>query len=401
MKKIVFFAVAFMMLAGVADAQTTTTTQADIEAINSLTEQINELQEQRKAKLSELIIKLGQGSRGEAVTALQTLLALDPAVYPQGLVTGYFGPLTSQAVKKFQAKNGLEQVGFVGPRTVEKLKKWADDNELTVDEDNSGPGNAWGKGKRLCAIVPPGHMIAPGFLKKYGERPNLPSCQTLPPGIKAKIDGNWDDDHGDNDDDDDDDDDNNAPDIDDVDTDDVTAASVKITWETDENSDSRVWYSKNNPVVTTGDANKVDSAMVKEHTVILTGLEEDTTYYFVVGSEDSDDNLAKSSQGSFETDEEDNTDPDIDDLDESNITDSGAKITWTTDEPTTDKIWYSTSSGVSTGGSANMVDNTLGTEHSFTLTGLDDDTEYFYVIEVTDSSGNDTFSSEGSFTTQD
>jgi peptidoglycan hydrolase-like protein with peptidoglycan-binding domain len=34
-----------------------------------------------------------------------------------GPVTGYFGPLTSEAVRKYQRANGLEAVGALGPKT--------------------------------------------------------------------------------------------------------------------------------------------------------------------------------------------------------------------------------------------------------------------------------------------
>ena len=58
---------------------------------------------------------LSLGSTGEEVTLLQTLLAKDTSIYPDGLITGYFGGLTRQAVRRFQAKYGISQVGRVGP----------------------------------------------------------------------------------------------------------------------------------------------------------------------------------------------------------------------------------------------------------------------------------------------
>jgi len=64
---------------------------------------------------------LALGSEGSEVTQLQTFLASDPEIYPDGLVTGYFGSLTQAAVKRFQAKHGLPQVGRVGPLTRAKL----------------------------------------------------------------------------------------------------------------------------------------------------------------------------------------------------------------------------------------------------------------------------------------
>lgn len=61
--------------------------------------------------------QMRKGSRGKNVRVLQRLLASDPLVYPQGLVTGYYGSLTEKAVKKFQEDHGISPVGEVGPET--------------------------------------------------------------------------------------------------------------------------------------------------------------------------------------------------------------------------------------------------------------------------------------------
>lgn len=63
------------------------------------------------------------GARGTQVTALQQYLATDSTVYPSGLITGYFGNLTRQAVINFQVKNGISAVGRVGPQTLAKLNE--------------------------------------------------------------------------------------------------------------------------------------------------------------------------------------------------------------------------------------------------------------------------------------
>jgi len=44
---------------------------------------------------------------GPEVTKLQGLLAKDPSLYPEGLITGYFGLLTQRAVQRFQCKYGI------------------------------------------------------------------------------------------------------------------------------------------------------------------------------------------------------------------------------------------------------------------------------------------------------
>lgn len=65
--------------------------------------------------------QLDLGSRGADVSRLQTLLATDARVYPQGLVTGYFGNLSKAAVMQFQAGYGIPVVGRVGPMTLARL----------------------------------------------------------------------------------------------------------------------------------------------------------------------------------------------------------------------------------------------------------------------------------------
>ncbi|GGR97262.1 hypothetical protein GCM10010169_47280 [Micromonospora fulviviridis] len=58
---------------------------------------------------------LRQGSRGAAVTQLQTRLTA--LRYDVGGVDGIFGPSTHHAVVAFQKVNGLVRDGIVGPRT--------------------------------------------------------------------------------------------------------------------------------------------------------------------------------------------------------------------------------------------------------------------------------------------
>jgi peptidoglycan hydrolase-like protein with peptidoglycan-binding domain len=73
------------------------------------------------ASADTLYRQLEIGMSGADVTALQTFLAQDPTIYPQGLITGYFGSLTKSAVSNFQARNGISSVGRVGPATLPVL----------------------------------------------------------------------------------------------------------------------------------------------------------------------------------------------------------------------------------------------------------------------------------------
>lgn len=63
------------------------------------------------------------GMKDAEVFNLQKVLSLDPAIYPEGEVTGYFGKLTESAVKRFQQKYGIRITGQVGPQTRAKLHK--------------------------------------------------------------------------------------------------------------------------------------------------------------------------------------------------------------------------------------------------------------------------------------
>lgn len=65
--------------------------------------------------------QLEEGNSGTDVSALQAFLAKDVTLYPQGLVTGYFGMLTKAAVSNFQSRNGISAVGRVGPQTLPVL----------------------------------------------------------------------------------------------------------------------------------------------------------------------------------------------------------------------------------------------------------------------------------------
>lgn len=75
------------------------------------------------AGLTGLTKELDHGARGDDVKALQEFLAKDASIYPEGLVTGYYGPATTRAVKRFQATYGISQVGRVGPATLKKLQE--------------------------------------------------------------------------------------------------------------------------------------------------------------------------------------------------------------------------------------------------------------------------------------
>ena len=91
---------------------------------------------------------LARGARGDEVKQLQEILSEDFDIYPEGLVTGFFGLATEAAVKRFQEKYNIESLGTIGPKTREKL------NELIA------------KGAGKSGVIPPGLLHAPGIQRK-------------------------------------------------------------------------------------------------------------------------------------------------------------------------------------------------------------------------------------------
>jgi len=76
----------------------------------------------------KLKANLTVGSTGAEVTALQKYLAQDKDIYPEGKITGTFGPATEAAVKRFQTKHDLmckdgTACGYIGAATRQKLEE--------------------------------------------------------------------------------------------------------------------------------------------------------------------------------------------------------------------------------------------------------------------------------------
>jgi len=131
-----------------------------LEQISNLQTEMLRLQGETKKvekRIEKFTKSLQKGIKDEDVERLQEFLAQYPDIYPEGLITGYFGPLTEKAVTKFQEKHaedvlkpyGLNKgTGFVGEKTMAKINKL-----LTEDIGVSGQ-------------IPPGLIITPGIQKK-------------------------------------------------------------------------------------------------------------------------------------------------------------------------------------------------------------------------------------------
>lgn len=74
-------------------------------------------------------VNLTLGMRSSDVYRLQQLFATNKEIYPEGTLSGYYGPLTQEAVQRFQIKYGVvtstDDAGYgsVGPKTRAKLQE--------------------------------------------------------------------------------------------------------------------------------------------------------------------------------------------------------------------------------------------------------------------------------------
>ena len=177
-----------------------------------------------------------------------------------------------------------------------------------------------------------------------------------------------------------------------------------IAWTTDEGSDSVVQYDITTSTWGSYASSESNGSMVTNHSVNLTGLLPSTTYYFQVGSTDSSDNgPTTSDEVSFTTDPPpDTTPPVVSNVQVASKTHDSAVITWTTDEQSNSAVQYGTVSSGWGSYPSSQNDDSLVTDHSVTLTGLNGSTTYFFQAGSSDGSGNGpTVSSEMNFTTDE
>ena len=176
-----------------------------------------------------------------------------------------------------------------------------------------------------------------------------------------------------------------APTISSVATSSVTLTSFTVTWSTNEVGSSIVEYGTNTSSYNSLAGSNTDS--VTSHSVTVSSLSGNATYYFRVRSADSAGNSATDSNGGAGWEVRtvaDTTAPTISNI-STLVNNTTTQITWTTNEAANSEINYgSTSSSLNTTASS----STLQTNHAITITGLTADTTYYFRVRSTDASSN-------------
>lgn len=133
------------------------TTSSLLTLLQSLMKQVEDLQKQLSALRgevqevrAELKDGLKEGMSDDDIKKVQELLASDPSIYPKGIVSGYYGPLTKEAIKNLQRRHGLTETGEIDAETKALILEY-------FKEKTNGK-------------LPPGLLRAPGIDKKIMER---------------------------------------------------------------------------------------------------------------------------------------------------------------------------------------------------------------------------------------
>jgi hypothetical protein len=184
-----------------------------------------------------------------------------------------------------------------------------------------------------------------------------------------------------------------APVISNVATSAITSTSVTVTWTTDQASSSLVNYGTTTGY---GSSSTPNTSLVTSHSVTLTGLTAGTTYDFDVVSANASSVSGTSSNSTFTTSAASGTPPNVSYVADWGISNTGATVTWSTDQLSSTQLAYGTTTAL---GQLSPLQTTLASSHGVTLTGLNPGTTYYFVAQSTNSGGVTGYSTQFSFTT--
>lgn len=172
----------------------------------------------------------------------------------------------------------------------------------------------------------------------------------------------------------------------------MAGGSVKLSWNANTENDVtgyRVYYG-----TSSGNYSQVADAG-KVTTFTVNGLQDGSTYYFVLTAYD---NAGNESGYSAEVPATilDTTPPLISAVAAINLTTSGATITWTTDESSDSQVDY----GISTSyGASSSLNSQMVTSHSVTLSGLSASATYHFRVNSRDAASRIATSNDFTFIT--
>jgi hypothetical protein len=171
----------------------------------------------------------------------------------------------------------------------------------------------------------------------------------------------------------------------------ITTKKATISWTTDRGSDSKVAIGTSSGSYSPSEVGNSDQ--VTAHELDLDNLAAGTTYYFIAKWTDEDGNTGQSQEYSFTT----SPAPVLKEVTTASTTLSTATITFTSKQATKVAIYFGKSE--SFGGFKTVNTSLAESSYSFSLSGLDDGSKYFYMLSAFDEEGNEYEGNIFSFTT--
>ncbi len=333
-----------------------------------------------------LIGNLSEGMTGDQVKLLQATLANDASIYPEGKITGYYGKLTREALKRFQKKHGLSGNGAMSQETLKKINELLRQSSIDqedADEDNDGKNEK----KRFCDFDASWKQEEGHRGKHRGwDKINLPRCKNIPGGTTTTPPATTTPD-------------TLAPAISAITVGSISSLTGSMSWTTNEVASSKLYLGTTSPVATTV-ATWTNISLVSAHTATLSGLTANTTYYFVIEAADAAGNKSLSAQGSFMTTiAPDVTAPVVSGFSVAPTGSTTATAAFTTNEAASTRVYYGVTTPLNTTTAASVFDATLVTSHGISLSGLSASTTYYVIAESRDAALNVGTTSGSSFTT--
>ncbi len=166
----------------------------------------------------------------------------------------------------------------------------------------------------------------------------------------------------------------------------ITDDTADIAWNTDEASDSTVFYGLDTAYGTSV-TNVTDVIL---HTVALSSLESAVTYHYYVSSDDPTGNTGSSTDLTFVTAAPLASLPTvgISQISIQEVTRTSARVSWVTDSASTSTLDFGTTTAYNDVSSPVTVSSGYATTHAVLLSNLDPDTTYYIRLVSVDTNGN-------------
>lgn len=182
--------------------------------------------------------------------------------------------------------------------------------------------------------------------------------------------------------------------------------SVTISWTTDELTLGAVWFGAASSTLTSSVSET--GSLSGSHQVTLTGLIPNTRYFYFIKAQNASSTEKQSKVFGFKTlatstatsTTTDVVPPSILFATDFGLRASSTSIVWVTGETSDSKLWFGTTTPVSTSTTPVASSSSLSYFHRLNLPVLATSTQYFYTVSSTDAAGNTSYYSS-SFTSTD